>query len=85
MNGKHYVARGYYKTMACITALINVVGLVFYIILMVNVFSKGTDYLTTAFLILGLIAMVTILPTLANFFMGRGVGCDSYHLYGHDE
>lgn len=80
MDRKHCIAKGYYKFIGCFTALFNIAGLVFYIILMVQTFRNGTDWLTTTWLILGLVAMLTILPALANFFMGRGCGGDKYHL-----
>lgn len=83
METKYCVARRYYKFMGCFLGLFTLVGLVFYIILMIRTFGNGTDWLTGTWLILGLVAMVTILPTLANFFMGRGCG-DKYHLNDQD-
>lgn len=66
--------------MGCLTGLLFLSTLVFYIILMVRSFTNGVDWLTAAFLIIGIIALLTVIPTLANFFFGRGCRCDKYHL-----
>ena len=84
MENKTCIARRYYKFMACFTALFMIAGIVLYIFLMVRTFGNGTDWLTGTWLVLGLVAMVTFLPTLANFFMGRACG-DKYHLNDHIE
>lgn len=74
------MAKKYYKFMGCLTGLLFVTTLVFYIILMVRSFTSGVNWLTAAFLIIGIVALLTVVPTLANFFMGRGCRGDKYHL-----
>lgn len=73
-------ARRFYKAIACIMAMLFIATLVLYIILMIRSFTRGVDGLTAGFLVVGIIALLIVVPTLANFFMGRGCKCDKYHL-----
>ena len=78
------IARGFYKIMACLTGLLFLATLVLYIILMIRAFTTGVDWLTASFLVIGIVALLTVVPTLANFFMGRGCRGDKYHLNNKD-
>ena len=63
----------YYKCMGFMTVCMMVIGLVFYTIFVVRTFNNGTDWLVGTLLIFGEVAMVTLLPALANTFMA--IGC----------
>ena len=62
----------FYKLMGCLTCTFFIVGIVFYIILMINSFSKGVDWLTGFFLIYGAVGILMhaiMIPSLL-FCMG---------------
>lgn len=65
-----------YRLAGCFTCLYTLTGLVFYIILMVNKFNAGVDWLTGFFLIFGLVGIVIIGPMLTNLFFFQGCVLD---------
>lgn len=85
MDTRRKIASRYYKCVGLLTTLFTLAGLVFYIILMVQTFSKETNWLTTTFLIVGLLAMLTILPALANIFVGTSKRISGEYNYDKNE
>lgn len=69
----------YYKCMGFATVCLMVIGLVFYTIFVVRTFKNGTDWLVGTLLIFGEVAMVTLLPALANSFMALGCTIEKDH------
>ena len=59
----------YYKCMGFCTVCLMVIGLVFYTIFVVRTFNNGTDWLVGTLLIFGEVAMITLLPAIANTFI----------------
>ena len=69
----------YYKCISFLTVCMMLVGLVFYTIFMVRTFINGTDWLVGILLVFGALAMITILPALANTFMALGLTIKKDH------
>lgn len=85
MKKKCCMTSGYYKFMGFHTCIMGLITLAFYIVLMVRVFSNGTDWLTGVFLVLGLITILTILPAIANSFVSVGKRIEHHHCEDPDK
>ncbi|MBQ0008923.1 MAG: hypothetical protein KBS97_01435 [Firmicutes bacterium] len=75
----------YYKCMGFMTVCFMVVGLVFYTIFMIRTFVNGTDWLVGILLVFGELAMLTLLPALANSFMALGCTIERDHINDLDD
>lgn len=71
-----------FRLAGCCLSFLTLVGLVFYIIMMVNLFSTGVSWLTGFFLIYGLVSMVVIGPMLSSLFFSEACRIERLYDYG---
>lgn len=67
-----------YRFAGCFTSLFVLVGLVFYIIAMVNRFVDGVNWVEGFFLIYGLAGIVIIGPMISNQFFLQSIYIETF-------